>query len=321
MNMIRATTSGQASGLPRLLVTGASGFVGQALQRRWPGSAWEQTFQWVHPGQSYDLRDPESVRQLVAETRPDAVLHLAAQSFVPQSFRDPAGTFNVNVMGTLHLLQALQEQGFQGRFLFVSTADLYGLVAPEALPVTEDQPPQPRNPYAASKAAAELLCRQWHVSQQLDVVIARPFNHVGPGQEPRFVLSGFARQAARIRLGLDEPRIVTGNLQVSRDFSSVDSVLDAYLALLQQGHSGQIYNICSGREWLLADALQRILTLASVEAECVTDPALLRPAEQPRMCGSPARLLEHTGWRPEISLDSTLVALIDWWVTKETLSI
>lgn len=321
MSSAMSAPPGQDSSLPRLLVTGAGGFVGQALRRRWADSAWAHCFQWVEPAQAYDLQDAQAVQQLVAQTRPDAVLHLAAQSFVPQSFRDPAGTFNVNLMGTLHLLQALQTQGFRGRFLFVSTADLYGLVPPENLPVTELQPPQPRNPYAVSKASAELLCRQWQISEQLDVVIARPFNHVGVGQEPRFVLSGFARQAARIRLGLDEPRIVTGNLQVSRDFSSVDAVLDAYLALFQQGQAGLSYNVCSGREWLLADALQRILTLAGVEAECVTDPALLRPAEQTRMCGSPARLMEHTGWRPETSLDSTLVALIDWWVTKEKISI
>lgn len=303
--------------LPRLLVTGASGFVGQALREHWH-QGWAQHYQWLEAETAYDLRDPAAVRQVVAHLRPDAVLHLAAQSFVPAAFKDPATTLDINLKGTLHLLQALQAEGFNGRLLFVSSADLYGAVPEHQLPVTEDQPAQPRNPYAVSKAAAELLCHQWGFSEGFDIVIARPFNHVGPGQEARFVLSGFARQIARIRLGLAPPRIVTGNLDVTRDFSSVQSVLAAYLALLRHGRAGATYNVCSGRELPLATALQRLLQLADVQASCHTDPALVRPHEQWRMCGSPARLIHDTGWQPDTSLDATLAAMLAWWLSKET---
>ncbi|MGE4339049.1 MAG: GDP-mannose 4,6-dehydratase [Pigmentiphaga sp.] len=306
-----------AGGRRRLLVTGASGFVGQALRRRWPGSLWESHFEWVEPDLPVDLRIPEQVEALVAEARPDAVLHLAAQSFVPASFADPAGTLAVNLNGTLHLLQALARQGFAGRLLYVSSADIYGAAKAHELPLAETRAPAPRNPYAVSKAAAEMLCRQWHYSEGLDVVVARPFNHVGVGQEPRFVLSGFARQIARIRLGLEPPRLITGSLDVSRDFSSVDSVLDAYAALFQKGLPGQTYNVCSGREQYLGELLDRMLELAGVQAERVTDPALVRPNEQRRVCGDASRLRHDTDWQPEPSLDPTIQAMLDWWYNTE----
>ncbi|MCK9510246.1 MAG: GDP-mannose 4,6-dehydratase [Pigmentiphaga sp.] len=301
----------------RLLVTGASGFVGQALRRRWPGSPWERDYEWVEPGLPLDLRVPEQVDSLVAAARPDAVLHLAAQSFVPASFADPAGTLAVNLNGTLHLLQALARHRFAGRLLYVSSADIYGAAGADELPLAEARAPAPRNPYAVSKAAAEMLCRQWHFSEGLDVVVARPFNHVGVGQAPRFVLSGFARQIARIRLGLEPPRLITGSLDVSRDFSSVDSVLEAYAALFHKGVPGQTYNVCSGREQYLGDLLGRMLELAQVEAAQTLDPALVRPSEQRRVCGDASRLRQDTGWQPEPSLDPTIQAMLDWWYNTE----
>src|SRR5690606_26917153 len=182
----------------RLLVTGHRGFVGQTLQQWLPQSRWAGQFELLLPDGRVDVRDRGTISQWVKQTQPDSVLHLAAQSFVPAAFADPARTLDVNLLGTLNLLQALHENGFKGRFLYVSSADVYGAVPEHDLPVDEDRLPMPRNPYAVSKASAELLCRQWHFAHGLDTCIARPFNHTGPGQDPRFVLSGFAQRIAQI---------------------------------------------------------------------------------------------------------------------------
>lgn len=301
----------------RLLVTGHRGFVGQSLQAWLPASAHARQYTLVLPESPYDLRDAAAVRDMVRAARPDAVLHLAAQSFVPQAFRDPAGTFAVNVGGTLHLLQALRDEGFAGRLLYVSSADVYGTVEPEALPVAETRLPAPRNPYSVSKLAAEALCRQWHFTEGLDVVIARPFNHTGPGQDERFAVSGFARRVARIVMGMESPRLVTGNLEVTRDFTDVRDVLAAYFSLFAAGRAGEIYNVCSGVETRLSDLLARMLETVGLHVTLETDPALLRPNEQVRMVGSSDKLRADTGWTPACDFDETLATLVEWWRQQE----
>jgi len=302
----------------RILVTGHGGFVGRALAAWLPASRWGARFEMVVPQAGFDLREPATVHAAVQAAGADHVLHLAAQSFVPAAFSDPAGTLAVNVGGTLNLLQALGAAGFGGRLLYVSSADVYGAVAADALPVTEAHLPAPRNPYAVSKAAAEMLCRQWHFTEGLDVIVARPFNHTGAGQDERFVLSGFARRIAQIMAGTAPPRFDTGNLQVTRDFSDVRDVLDAYMTLLDAGRAGEIYNVCSGVERKVADLLHGMLQAAGIRAEVVTDPARLRPNEQLRMVGSHDKLSAHTGWQPQCRFEETLAAMTAWWQAKES---
>jgi GDP-4-dehydro-6-deoxy-D-mannose reductase len=296
-----------------LLITGHDGFVGRSLLDWLPGSAWADRVTPALPPPGFDLRNPEAVAALVTATRPDWVLHLAAQSHVPTSFADPVGTLEVNLIGTTRLLQALGAQGFAGRFLYVSSADLYGAVDPALLPVTEATPLQPANPYAVSKAAAEMMCRQWQRAHGLSVLIARPFNHVGAGQRPEFALSGFAQTIAGIRLGLRPPRIPVGRLDVTRDFTHVLDICEGYLALLDRGVAGQTYNLCSGRERSLADLLQRLLTLADGQAAIEPDPARLRPVDLARMVGDAALAARDTGWAPVRELDSALLDMIDYW--------
>ncbi len=296
----------------RLLVTGRSGFVGTVLADRIAAkhaSAWKL----ADVPDSLDLREAEATRALVEATRPDAVLHLAAQSAVPDSVRDPESTLQVNVLGTLNLLKALTECGFRGRLLYVGSGDIYGHVPTEALPIGETRLPRPRNPYAVSKLAAEALCWQWHVSEGMDVVLARPFNHIGPGQSDRFVVSSFARQIAEIRLGKREPRIRTGNLEATRDFTDVRDVADAYLALLDQGESGEIYNVCSGVERSIRSILELLIALGGVRAPVEQDSGRLRHSEQPRMCGDPGKIVRSTGWHPATPLETSLRdALVHW---------
>ncbi|MHB1680224.1 MAG: GDP-mannose 4,6-dehydratase [bacterium] len=165
----------------------------------------------------------------------DAVIHLAAQSFVPESFKNPLGTFDINFTGTYNLFSALKEYGFHGKILYISSGDVYGLVSEDKLPIAEYYLLKPRNPYAVSKVAAEALCYQWSVTEDMKIIIARPFNHIGPNQSERFVVSSFAKQIAEIELGLRKPVISAGNIDITRDFLDVRDVANAYKLLLEKG--------------------------------------------------------------------------------------
>ncbi|HSV46286.1 MAG TPA: GDP-mannose 4,6-dehydratase [Ramlibacter sp.] len=299
--------------MKKLLVTGLTGFVGSSLMAWLEGEGRAAQLQPVGPTDELDLRDAAAVAQLVRSHAPDAVLHLAAQSHVGESLADPAATLQVNVVGTANLLKALTDQGFSGRMLYVSSADVYGAVPEDRLPVAETQPPAPRSPYGASKVAAEVLCQQWARTYGLQVVIARPFNHTGPGQRPDFAPPGFARDAVAIARGLRPPQLPVGDLQVTRDFLDVRDVIDAYVRLLEKGVPGEIYNVCSGRELKLADLLADLLALAGADAQIVPDPARMRPAEQRRMCGDNRKLVAATGWQPRHPLQDTLRQLIAYW--------
>jgi GDP-4-dehydro-6-deoxy-D-mannose reductase len=296
----------------RLLVTGGSGFVGGALARVLsadPADIWQR----VDLPMSVDLRDRDALAAHVATARPDAVLHLAAQSAVPDSLRDPETTLQVNLIGTLHLLQALDAANFRGRMLYVGTGDVYGRVPESELPVTETRLPQPRNPYAVSKLAAEALCWQWHASRGLDVVLARPFNHIGPGQSERFAVSDFARQLVGIRAGMAPPLLEVGDIDVTRDFTDVHDVVGAYLALLERGAAGEIYNVCSGVERSLRSLLEALVAMAGVDVRIEQDPRRLRANEQRRMCGSAAKLRVQTGWTAVTPVATSLEAALQFW--------
>jgi GDP-4-dehydro-6-deoxy-D-mannose reductase len=297
---------------PKLLATGHRGFVGTAL-REFLQSQPDAPAQWCPLTHESELLDSVQLRAMLDEHQPDWVVHLAAQSHVPQSWSDPARTLQVNVCGTANLLNALSESGFRGRLLYVSSSDVYGSVQQADLPVTERAPPAPLNPYASSKVAAEVLCRQWAGSRKLDVVIARPFNHTGPGQRTDFALPGFAREIAAIKRGRQAPQVLAGDLDVTRDFLDVRDVVNAYLALLARGRSGETYNVCSGSEVHLGDALRRLAEMAGVQAAITVDPARFRPSEQRRMRGSHAKITAETGWVPAIPLDETLQQLLDHW--------
>lgn len=298
----------------RLLVTGLSGFVGQHLQRYLEG---HRTWELVQPCASYDLLNAEDMQRCCAEARADAVIHLAGQTFVPEAFRDPAHTLQVNLLGTLNLLQALKTTGFSGTFLYISSGDIYGLLDESCLPVAENQSPRPRNPYAVSKVSAELLCLQWSFVEPWRIMVARPFNHIGPGQSEAFVVPSIARQLVRIRNGWQEPVLELGDIDVTRDFLDVRDVLAAYLALLECGRSGEIYNVCSGREQRVRDLIEELVRLAGVQVEIRQAPERMRRAEQRRVVGSAAKLQKETGWKPGISITESLQAVLSDWETRE----
>lgn len=302
----------------RVLVTGARGFVGRhlvaALHER--GHVVIETDHRPHEDTlGVDVTDPLAVRGAVELAQPDAIAHLAAQAFVPASIEDPERTYAINAGGTQQVLEAarafVNESGARPRVLVVSSGDVYGAQPPDAYPLRETTAPQPANPYAASKIAAEALGLSYARSYALDVVVTRAFNHIGPGQDERFAVAGFAAQLARVAAGL-APCVSVGNLEASRDFLDVRDVAAAYLALLEgKGEPGQLYNVASGTATSLKEVLRRLVEIAHIGVEIREDPARMRPSDVPVSVGDASKLREATGWTPRISLTAALRAVYD----------
>lgn len=301
--------------MKRLFITGLTGFVGKTFQRMSDELLRDHGWILCSPESlpAYDLRDPASLRRALRAARPEGVIHLAGQSFVPEAIRNPVHTLQVNLMGTLNLLDALKDTGFVGSFLYVSSGDVYGQAHPDMLPIRETQAVDPKNPYAVSKAAAEMLCRQWSLDVPWRIVVARPFNHIGPGQRADFVVSGMARQIIRIALGLCDPVIEVGDIDVTRDFLDVRDLARAYLSLLAQGQNGAVYNVCSGRERSIRDIIEQLMNLGGITPEIIHDVARYRPSDQRRVCGDNTRLCAATHWQPVISFEQSLRDVLQDW--------
>lgn len=296
----------------RALVTGASGFVGRYLTRRLAQDGDVFGAGGPHEGDGYfplDLHDAGSLNAAFDLAQPDTVFHLAAQAFVPRAIEAPAETYATNVMGTANVLAAMrawQERSKQRvRLVYVSSAEVYGVQPQERMPIDELRATNPSNPYAASKAAAEALVLGEVRSFGVDAVITRAFNHIGPGQNARFVVPSFAAQLAEIASGA-EPVLLVGNLEPKRDFLDVRDVVEAYAALSRAGTSGEIYNVCSGTAISVREILGELIRIAHVPVEVREDPSRMRPADVPVLYGSNAKLRSATGWSPRIPLRQTL---------------
>ncbi|MCS6965044.1 GDP-mannose 4,6-dehydratase [Thermoflexus sp.] len=309
----------------RLLITGVGGFVGRHLahildqETDWELWGWARRPVTGFPDRlrlaQVDLRDPEAVRQGLAVVRPEGIIHLAAQSDVAESWRDPWGTFETNVRGTLNLLDGIRGLGLRPRVLIVTSNEVYGLIRPEDVPVREDHPFRPANPYGVSKAAQDWLAALYATAYALPIIRARPFNHIGPGQDPRFAVPSFARQIAWIEAGLQEPVIRVGNLEAQRDFTDVRDVARAYRLLLERGEPGEVYNIGSGQPRPIREVLERLLAMARVNVRVEVDPQRIRPLEIPISAADTARIRERLGWEPRIPLEQSLWDVLEEWRT------
>ena len=246
-----------------------------------------------------DLRDAEATHAAIAAARPDVVYHLAAHAHVGESWREPHGTLDDNLTMALNVLEAVREHAPGATVVAVASGEVYG--TPERLPVDETAPLRPQNPYAVSKAAADLLAGMYADAHGLRVIRARAFNHAGPGQEPTYAIASFARQAAH-----GAERIVTGNPDTRRDYTDVRDVVRAYRLLAERAEPG-VYNVCSGRTASTAE----LVAMLGVEHE--VDPALLRRHEVTELRGSYDRLRAATGWEPEYALADTLRDTVRWW--------
>jgi len=278
----------------RVLVTGTSGFVGTHLLDALRDGA-------VACG--VDVADGEGLCEAVAAVRPAAVIHLAALSSVARSWRDAAATWLVNAIGTVNLLEAVAREAREARVVVVSSSEVYGRVGD--VPVTEDAPVAPVSPYGASKAAAEIVAARAARADGLDVVVVRPFAHIGPGQSPTFAVGSWVEQVAALeRTG--GGTLLVGDLTVRRDLTDVRDVVRAYRALLHRGVPAGTYNVASGRAVALGDVLDALRAAARCPIEVRVDGSRLRANDLPYLCGDASSLARATGWRPRIALAATL---------------
>ena len=307
----------------RLLLTGAGGIAGAhllpALRRRFPRAvllcAGREAVAATDESLPLDLAAPGDLAPLLRHARPDAVLHLAAQSDVAESFRDPAGTWAANLGGTLALAEATRAAAPDASFVFAGSAESYGLSFQSGLPLAEDAPFRPANPYAASKAAADLALGEMAL-RGLRAVRLRLFTHTGPGQTARFAVPAFARQVARIEAGLAEPVLRTGALERWRDFCDVADVCGAYCAVLERRDAlepGVALNICAGTPRRVGDVLDGLVALAGISPRVEEDAGLLRPTDVVRVQGDGARALALLGWAPRTPWQDTLRRVLDDW--------
>ncbi len=301
----------------RALVTGASGFVGRYLVDALRETGAEvlacggpRDARSEHP--RIDLADSRTLDGALDAFRPTVVFHLAAQTFVPESFDSPIATYETNAIGTARVAEAVRRyaSGPAPRIVFTSSAEAYGAREPGELPLRETLDLRPATPYGASKAAAEAMLLAASRSFGLDVVIARSFNHIGAGQGDRFVVASLAAQLARIAAG-GAPRLEVGNLSAARDFLDVRDVVAAYIALARAGESAQVYNVCSGRAVSIRDILRELIGIARVAVEVIEDPARVRANDIPLSVGSPEKLQARTGWSPKIPLMRSLREVYD----------
>jgi GDP-4-dehydro-6-deoxy-D-mannose reductase len=308
---------------PTVLVTGAAGFVGShLLDGLTPGEA--RILAWRRPGEplppsptgascewaEVDVLDRAAVAAAVAANPPAMVFHLAGVAHVGHSWDRAAQTLAVNVLGTHHLLSALQAVAPSCRVLISGSALVY---RPQDRALSEDDPLGPVSPYGLSKLAQEMAGLQAFAESGLPVVVTRSFNHIGPRQDPSFSTPNFARQIARIETGLAPPTVLVGNLDARRDLTDVRDTVDAYRELLARGGPGRVYNVCRGIAYRVGDILEGLLAQARVPIEIRTDGALLRRHDVPVMLGSGARLAGELGWTPRIPIEQTLADILGYW--------
>jgi GDP-4-dehydro-6-deoxy-D-mannose reductase len=313
----------------RALITGINGFVGGHLAEyllTMPG--WEvwgvsraaqlalpqirNQVRLVHA----DLCNAVQTEAAIATARPDVIFHLAGQPFVPESFRDPAATLNTNILAQLHILLALIAQDCHARVLAVCTNEEYGTITPADLPIDEDTPLRPANPYGVSKIAQDMLALQYSTSHGLDIVRVRPFTHIGPRQSERFVAAAFARQIAQIEAGNQPPVMQVGNLSAQRDFTDVRDIVRAYVLAVEHGESGQVYNIGVGQAVTIQSLLEQLLAMSTIHVDVQPDPQRMRPIDVPLVVCDPRRFHACTGWQPHIPFKQTLQDILNDWRTR-----
>jgi GDP-4-dehydro-6-deoxy-D-mannose reductase len=260
-----------------------------------------------------NLMDGPRVREIVAEVRPDWIFHLAAQASVATAWTDPLDTLVNNIAGQVNLTEAVLAWGGNPTMLVICSNEEYGVVSLDELPIKETAQFRPPNPYAVSKVAQDMLGYQYHVSHGMAIIRVRPFNHTGPGQSDKFVCSAFARQIAEAEMGLRPPVIKVGNLEAERDFTDVRDIVRGYHVAVLRGQAGEVYNLGSERAVTIRHVLDLLLAHSRIPIQVEADPALLRPADIPRVVADCSKFRALTGWRAEIPLERTLADLLDSW--------
>lgn len=318
-----------------ILITGISGFVGghlaeyfhrvrpdvalHGLSRSVPSwdfvPARESLMKEIafHAG---DMQDAPWVNATIREIDPDAIIHLAAQSSVAESWKNPRETVLNNLSLLLNVFEAIRENDLSPRILMVGSSEVYGPVAEQDLPLQETHPVHALNPYAAARLAQEQLAKIYFASYHFSVVSTRSFNHIGPGQDTRFVVSSIAKQVAEIARGKRDPVLTIGNGSITRDFLDVRDVVEAYLTLIEQGRSGELYNVCSGTGRKIADIAAALLSIGGISVPIRTSANLIRPLDNPMIVGSNEKIRREMGWQPQIPFEESLKAIYEYWYNR-----
>lgn len=306
----------------KVLITGATGFVGQHLTDLLSSSGNYEIFGTSLSDQvsndkiaieKIDLADYESVLSLVKKIEPDLIFHLAALTSPAESFNNPTPVVLGNIGIQMNLLNAIKSTKLNSRVMVISSGEIYGLVDEKDLPINEKTSLRPGNPYAVSKIAQDFLGLQYHLTYKMDIVRVRPFNHTGPGQSPSFVIPAFAKQIAQIEKEQKEPVISVGSLDAKRDFTDVRDIVKGYMLLSEEGISGEVYNIGSGKSYSIKNMLDKLLSLSNKKITIKEDPEKIRPVETPNIYCDYSKLKSLTGWVPEIPIEKTLQDTLDYW--------
>lgn len=312
----------------RVLITGITGFVGSHLAEYCLGRGDVDVFgtvRWRSRMENVediaddivlidcDLRDPAAVRHCLSDVKPDRIFHLAAQSFVPTSWKAPSETIITNVVGQLNIFEAMRELDLPARIQIAGSSEEYGMVYEDEIPIKETNPLRPLSPYGVSKVGQDLLGYQYHMSYGLDVVRTRAFNHSGPRRGDVFVDSNFCKQVAMIEKGRQEPVLKVGNLEARRDFTDVRDMVVGYWMALEKGEPGEVYNLGSGKDITIQRLLDMLLELTPAEIEVRQDPERMRPSDVMILLADISKFSDLTGWEAEIPFEKTLEDLLAYW--------
>ncbi len=311
--------------MKKALITGISGFAGSHLSEYLIETGYEVSGTYLTeeslaslPNKEklslykLNLLDENKTLKIIEEEKPDYLFHLAALISPKASFDNPKKTFVNNICAEINILEAVKKCGLQTKILIISSGEIYGLVSKEDLPIDEETPFNPTNPYAVSKLAQDFLGLQYFLSHKLKIVRVRPFNHAGPRQTPAFVIAAFAKGIAEIEKG-KERVLRVGNIKSKRDFSDVRDMVKAYALAVEKGEIGQVYNLGGGKSFAISQILEMLKSMSTSKIEVVEDPALLAPSDNPQLVCDCSKFARLTGWKPQIPIEKTLSDTLDYW--------
>ena len=308
----------------KALIIGASGFVGPYLVEEVRNSLFCEVITTTSRkigklgiGEdktvNLNIRDKEQISRILFSEKPDYIFHLAAQSSVALSWRDPKSTVDINIIGAINLINAVQQSGYTPRVLIAGSGEEYGRVRENDIPIKESAALSPGNVYAVTKACQNMMASIYSRAYALPLVMTRSFNHIGPGQSRQFVVADFCSQVVEIEQGKRDRVIRVGNLSAKRDFTDVRDVVKAYCRLIQYGKSGETYNVGSGRAISIQEILDIILSQTTANVIIENDPARLRPVDVPIIEADISKIYKDTGWKPTISLPQTITDTLQYW--------
>lgn len=314
--------------MKRILITGISGFVGghfvdfinknhsdfeiYGISRGKPSWDFVDNPEFLKFYEA-DLKDLQKIESIIGEVEPDYILHLAAQSSVADSWNTPVESFMNNTNVFLNILETVRLNDTRTRILSVGSSEQYGIVSEKDLPLSEDMQQRPENPYAVARVSQENLAKIYAKGYGLDICCTRSFNHCGPGQKDKFVVSSIVKQFVMIAKGLQEPVLHIGNGAIIRDFLDVHDVVEVYNLLLSRGRRGEVYNICSGKGRSIIDIINILSEIYGIDVEVRQEVSQIRPVDNPRIVGSNKKIYEDIGWKPKVSFKESLCSVYDYW--------